>query len=257
MSQPNQRQPVNKYDLRRQLYQAIETQFQHVPVPLKRKIQKLSNDQLEQAVDGIPMRDSIDSVFQLVQTLLDTGPPAPMQEGDRPSYPKQRSFQSDSSPRREPETPRFREDPPRRPVPSKPEPERNVTTRQIKAKPVEVIQEKVTDSARANESPVEVAAPVPPSVLAVQKAADPIASQKGMMIPIQLEESVITLETALTAGANDQNQRGLQFQFQMGETEFISAQFIAQRGHIQSLESRVAKAVEGFFSEAQHILNRI
>jgi hypothetical protein len=258
MSQPNQYQPVNKYDLRRQLYQAIETQFQYVPGPLKHKIQSLSNDQLVQAIDEIPMKDSRDSVYELIKTMVDSNPPPmrgrrdhPKQWGSRPDFPSRPAPEESDSPDTSASPPR--------PVFSEVEPERNDNTSPLKAKSVEVIETKITDHSIADKSSVETTPPpVPlPSPPPVQQGADSPAPRKGIVIPIQLEESVINLETMLTAFANDQNQRGLQFQFQMGETEFISAQFIAQRGHIQSLESRVAKAVEGFFSEAQHILNQI
>lgn len=261
ISQPNQQRPINKYDLRRQLYQAIETQFQHVPVPLKRKIQKLSNKQLEQAIDGIPMRDSIDSVVQLIQTMIDTGPPPPMREGDRPYYPKNRPFQSEHSPRREPEASNYRDDPPppRRPLYLEVEPEPDGNISKIETEPVERVDVEVAPQVVSPPS-AESARPsaVSPSVAYPSQVAEAKSThRKGTIIPIQLEASVINLETALTVAANEQNQRGLQFQFQMGETEFISAQFIAQRAHIQSLESRVAKAVEGFFAEARHILDQI
>lgn len=258
MSQPNQYQPVNKYDLRRQLYQAIETQFQYVPGPLKHKIQSLSNDQLVQAIDEIPMKDSRDSVYELIKTMVDSNPPPthgrrnqPKQWGSRPDFPSRPAPEESDFP----DTPAS----PHQPVSSRMEPEPNGTTSPLEAKPVEVIETKIMDLSIADEWSAEpTPPPVPlPSPPPVQQGADSIAPRKGMVIPIQLEESVINLETLLTAFANDQNQRGLQFQFQMGETEFISARFIAQRGHIQSLESRVAKAVEGFFSEAQHILDQI
>lgn len=261
ISQPNQQRPINKYDLRRQLYQAIENQFQHVPVPLKRKIQKLSNKQLEQAIDGIPMRDSIDSVVQLIQTMIDTGPPPPMREGDRPYHPKNRPFQSEYSSRREPGASPYRDDspPPRRAfeVDVESEPDGNVS--EIEAEPVERVEVAVTPQVVSPPlAEVVRLSAVLPSVAYPPHVAEATGlHRKGTVIPIQLEASVINLETALTVTANEHNQRGLQFQFQMGETEFISAQFIAQRAHIQSLESRVAKAVEGFFAEARHILDQI
>ena len=260
ISQPNQQRPINKYDLRRQLYQAIENQFQHVPVPLKRKIQKLSNKQLEQAIDGIPMRDSIDSVVQLIQTMIDTGPPPPMREGDRPYYPKNRPFQSEYSSRREPEASNYRDDPPPgRPFYLEVEPEPDGNVAEIEAEPVKIVEVAVAPQA----VPPPMAEGVPSSAVLPSVAHPPqeveakSIHRKRTVTPIQLEASVINLETALTVAANEQNQRGLQFQFQMGETEFISARFIAQHAHIQSLESRVAKAVEGFFAEAQHILDQI
>ncbi|MBI4748219.1 MAG: hypothetical protein HY774_06995 [Acidobacteria bacterium] len=257
------------YELKEMLFQAVKKQFRYVSQPVKSQIKRLSPAQLESVLDILPQFSDLQYLETHLTEVLSK--PTPARSRDRytqlgppperqfnreftppPPIPQTEEVFEDSEPQEldvEPPPPaRIVDEPAEVPVANEPEESRSMGSEPVYSSRQPEVPE-------FHQPPVQrqYFKPSPPASRPSAPAPPPSGVVRAT-VPLSIEGTQLELVLEYDRFSDDKRNRGVRFSFTMDESQFLIAQLLTHRQHIQPLEPRVAEAIRSYFNEAEQVL---
>ena len=265
-NEPNRK--LSWYELKEQLFQAVKKQFRYVSQSVKSQIKRLSPAQLESVLDILPQFSDLQYLETHLTEVLSK--PTPARSRDRYTQsgpPPERQFNREFTPPPPiPQAEEVFEDSESQELDAEPPPARvvdepiEVPVANGPEEPGVMVSEPVyayrqLEVAEFHQPPVQrqyfkPSAPPP-------RPSSPAPPPSGVVratVPLLIEGAQLELVLEYDRFSDDKQKRGVRFLFTMDESQFLVAQLLTHRQHIQPLEPRVAEAIRSYFDEAEQVL---